>query len=125
MGADGGMGSGGGVSSELSTLVENTDSTWAAATIGSQSAGALELATGRAVMAIGGFTGSDNAPTLAQFQQWVAQGKIRYFIGGGVMGGGPGGGGSSSAISEWVSANYTAKTVGDTTVYDLTKKASS
>ena len=31
-------------------------------------------------MAIGGFNGSDPSPTLAQFQQWVAEGKIHYFI---------------------------------------------
>ena len=113
------------VSADLTKLIENTDTKWATATIGSQTAGPLELATGKAVMAIGGFTGSDDSTTLAQFQQWVTQGKIRYFIGGGGMGGGRGGGGSSSAISEWVSANFTATTVGNTTVYDLTKKASS
>ncbi len=127
-GAPGGGGMGGGaasVSADLTKLIENTDTKWAAATIGSQTAGPLELATGKAVMAIGGFTGSDDSTTLAQFQQWVTQGKIRYFIGGGGMGGGRGGGGSSSAISEWVSANFTATTVGNTTVYDLTKKASS
>ncbi len=129
-GMGGGMGGGASVSAELTNLIENTDTKWAAATIGSQTAGPLELATGKAVMAIGGFTGSDNSTTLAQFQHWVAQGKIHYFIGGGGTGGGPGGGGgggggSSSAISEWVSANFTATTVGNTTVYDLTKKASS
>ena len=34
-------------------------------------------------MAIGGFTGSDPSPTLAQFQQYVADGDISYFISGG------------------------------------------
>ena len=43
-------------------------------------------------MAIGGFNGSDPSPTLAQFQQYVADGEIHYFIaGGGGFGGGPGG----------------------------------
>ena len=48
-------------------------------------------------MAIGGFNGSDPSPTLAQFQQYVAEGKIHYFIGGGGFGGRDGGqpGGSS------------------------------
>ena len=34
-------------------------------------------------MAIGGFNGSDPAPTLAQFQDVVADGEIHYFIAGG------------------------------------------
>jgi hypothetical protein len=70
-------------------------------------------------MAIGGFNGTDAAPTLAQFQQLVAQGKIHYFVGSG--GGGFGGnrGGTSSEIATWVSENFQAQTVGNTTVYDL------
>ena len=64
-------------------------------------------------MAIGGFNGTDPSPTLAQFQQYVAEGKIHYFIGGGGFGGGPGGnqqGGSnaSSAIAAWVADSFTA-----------------
>jgi hypothetical protein len=44
------------------------------------------------------------------------------------MGGGGGqGGGSteSSLIATWVAAHYTAKTVGSSTVYDLTQQATS
>jgi 4-amino-4-deoxy-L-arabinose transferase-like glycosyltransferase len=83
------------------------------------------LATGEPVMAVGGFNGTDPSPTLAQFQQYVADGKIHYFIGSG-GGGGFGGGGTSSGssdssqIAQWVADNYTAQTVGSTTVYDLT-----
>ena len=50
-------------------------------------------ATGDPVMAIGGFNGSDPSPTLAQFKEYVAQGKIHYFVGGGGFGGGGFGGG--------------------------------
>ena len=39
---------------------------------------------------MGGFTGSDPAPTLAEFEQWVKAGDITYYIAGGGMGGGPG-----------------------------------
>jgi hypothetical protein len=75
---------------------------------------------GKAVMAIGGWSGSDPTPTLAQFQAYVAAGEIRYFIVGGA-GGGPGGGaGSSSEITNWVTSNFTATSVGGQTVYDLT-----
>lgn len=118
----GGMGGDASASSELTALLAKTTTTWAAATSGSQSAASIELATGKSVIAIGGFSGSDNAPTLAQFKQWVAEGKIGYYISGGQGGGGGRGGGSSAAseIQSWVAANYTAATVGSTTVYKLT-----
>jgi hypothetical protein len=57
--------------------------TWVAATVGSNTAAGYQLAAEEPVMAIGGFNGTDPAPTLAQFQQYVKDGKIHYFIGGG------------------------------------------
>lgn len=79
------------------------------------------------MLAIGGFNGTDPAPTLAQFQADVAAGRIHYFLAGGV-GGGPGGGGATatttvstaSQITTWVTGRFSATTVGGTTVYDLT-----
>jgi 4-amino-4-deoxy-L-arabinose transferase-like glycosyltransferase len=112
------------VTDEMKALLEENASsyTWVAAAVGSQSASGYQLATGDPVMAVGGFNGSDPSPTLAQFQQYVQDGKIHYFIGGTLGGGGNSSGGSnySSQIAAWVAANYTAKTVGSTTVYDLT-----
>jgi 4-amino-4-deoxy-L-arabinose transferase-like glycosyltransferase len=121
-GAPGGTGS---VSSALSTLLESGASgyRWAAATVGSNSAASLELGTGGTpVMAIGGFTGSDPAPTLAQFEKLVSAHEIHYFVASGSGGGAGGGGGSGygSQITAWVKAHFTAKTVGGMTVYDLT-----
>ena len=120
--ADGGGGMGGdaSASSELTALLSNTTTTWAAATSGSQSAASLELATGKSVIAIGGFSGTDDAPTLAQFKEWVAEGKISYYISGGQGGGGRSGSSAASEIQSWVESNYTATTVGSTTVYKLT-----
>jgi 4-amino-4-deoxy-L-arabinose transferase-like glycosyltransferase len=114
------------VNQELSTLLSQTSTRWAAATTGSQSAASLELATGKAVMGIGGWGGSDPAPTLAEFQHYVASGQVHYFIAGSQREGDrPGSRGgvesSSSQISAWVAANYQAKTVGGQTVYDLTQ----
>jgi hypothetical protein len=95
--------------------------TWAAAAIGSNNASGYQLASELPVMAIGGFNGSDPSPTLAQFQAYVAAGEIHYFIGGSGLGGASSTGGSNvgSEISAWVAANFTATTIGNTTVYDL------
>jgi 4-amino-4-deoxy-L-arabinose transferase-like glycosyltransferase len=104
----------------LAALVADADNRWAAATIGSMTASSLELETGASVMAIGGFTGSDNSPTLAQFQAYVADNEIRYFIAGEHRG--PGGNsGSAAQITAWVRQNFTPINVGGTTVYDLTR----
>jgi 4-amino-4-deoxy-L-arabinose transferase-like glycosyltransferase len=123
-GGVGGLLDAGTASDELVTLLRQGAKgyTWAAAAVGSNSAAGIQLASDQPVMAVGGFNGSDPAPTLAQFQQYVSQGKIHYFIAGGGMGGGPGGGGSgtSSQIASWVQQHFTAKSVGGTTVYDLT-----
>lgn len=91
--------------------------TWVAAAVGSNTASGYQLATEDPVMAIGGFNGSDPSPTLAEFQQYVADGDIHYFIAGGGMGGNSTG--TSSEIAEWVAANYTATTVDSVTLYDL------
>ena len=116
-------GAGGGVeasaNSALTAKLQATTTTWAAATVGDMSAANLQLAGGKAVMAIGGWSGSDNAPTLTQFQRYVADGRIHYFVAGQGGGGGQGGGTASQIIS-WVQAHYTAGTVGGQTVYDLT-----
>jgi 4-amino-4-deoxy-L-arabinose transferase-like glycosyltransferase len=133
----GGMGGGGGiggllngadVSSAAKKLLEQDASeyTWVAASIGSQNAASYQLATGDPVMAIGGFNGSDPSPTLAQFQKYVAEGRIHYFISGGGFGGMGGNGGStvSSRISSWVQKNFKKVTVGSATFYDLTQKTS-
>ncbi|HEY2304007.1 MAG TPA: glycosyltransferase family 39 protein [Acidimicrobiales bacterium] len=102
--------------------------TWVAAAIGSNEAAGYQLASGRPVMAIGGFNGTDPSPTLAQFEAWVREGRIHYFIAGG-NGAGPTSGGTttsvSSQITSWVESHYPAKTVGGVTVYDLTTATTS
>ncbi|SEC47362.1 ArnT family glycosyltransferase [Rhodococcus koreensis] len=120
-GAAGGLLSGSNPGEELVSLLEQDagNYTWVAAAIGSNSASGYQLATEDPVMPIGGFNGSDPSPTLEQFQQYVADGKIHYFIAGG-RGGGMGGDGTASEISTWVQANFTAVTVDGVTLYDLT-----
>ncbi len=110
--------------------------TWAAATVNSNNAAGYQLASGEPIMAIGGFNGTDPAPTLAQFEKYVTEGKIHYFIasGGGIGGfggrggfGGFGGGGGGSSddasqITSWVESHFTAETVGGVTIYNLTSR---
>ena len=87
-GATAGGGAGGGSSSALTALLKATDTRWAAAVVGDQTAADLELASRKAVMSMGGWSGTDNSPTLAQFKEYVAKGEIRYVIAGTGMGGG-------------------------------------
>ena len=121
-GGGGGPGGGQNADAALVALLKAAGTKWAAAANGSMQAGPLQLASGKSVMAIGGFNGGDPAPTLAQFKAYVAAGQVHYYIGGG---GFRGGGQGSGSISEWVAANYTATTVGSSTVYDLTKPKTS
>nr|WP_284230741.1 MULTISPECIES: glycosyltransferase family 39 protein [unclassified Mycolicibacterium] len=101
---------------------------WTAAVVGSTNAAGYQLASGATVMAVGGFNGTDPAPTLAEFQRDVADGRVHYFVRGrSMMFGMPGArdhGGSREAsdISAWVEANYSPKTVDGVTVYDLTAR---
>ncbi|MGN9907155.1 ArnT family glycosyltransferase [Phytohabitans sp. LJ34] len=103
----------------VAALTENAGSyTWVAAAVGANNAAGYQLATQQPVMAIGGFNGSDPSPTLEQFQQYVAEGKVHYFISSG-LGRSNGGSSASQEIAAWVADNFTATTVGGTTLYDL------
>ncbi len=79
--------------------------TWIAATVGSNAASGYQLATNDPVMAIGGFNGTDPAPTLAQFKAFVKAGKIHYFISGGT---GASSASDAGAITSWVESHFTA-----------------
>ena len=81
----------------------------------------LELKTGASIMAIGGFTGSDNSPTLAQFQAYVADHEVRYFIASDRGGPGHDKNGATQEITDWVKRTFTPIDVGGTTVYDLSQ----
>jgi 4-amino-4-deoxy-L-arabinose transferase-like glycosyltransferase len=71
-------------------------------------AAGLELSTGTAVMAIGGFSGNDPVPTLSQFQDDVAQHRVAYYIVVNNRGHGPDWGNRGHAdIAKWVAAAFT------------------
>lgn len=98
--------------------------TWAAAAVGSSNAAGYQLATGLPVMAVGGFNGTDPAPTLDQFQAYVAQRRIHWFIRTdmpGFMFGNRSGSDAAQQIQRWVSANFTSREVDGVTVFDLSQ----
>ncbi|SOD86412.1 glycosyltransferase family 39 protein [Streptomyces sp. Ag109_G2-15] len=114
----GGMGGGpgggmGGADSELiSYLKKHQDGAkWLLAVSNSQSAAQIELSSNVPVISMWGFTGTDNAMTVAKLKELVKKGELHYIqIGsGGGMGGGPGGGNSlSTEVSNWVKKHGTA-----------------
>jgi 4-amino-4-deoxy-L-arabinose transferase-like glycosyltransferase len=87
------------------------------ATASSQSASSLIIATGKPVMALGGFSGNDAILTTAQLARLVANGTVHYFL---VQSGGMGGGGSNSALMQWV---QTHGTVVPTSQYETSSTA--
>lgn len=114
-GAPGGMGGGpgggtGGADSGLITYLEKHQdgATWLLAVSNSQSAGQLILSSGRPVISMWGFTGSDRAMTLAKLKELVKKGELHYIqLGGGGMGMG-GDNSLSQEITTWVRKHGTA-----------------
>ena len=124
-GDGGGLGGNTSDSALLQYLVANRGSArWIVAANSAQEAGSIEIATGLPVMAMGGFTGSDPAPTLAQLKSYIASGKLRFVLAsGGQGGGGLGAPGASTTDgtdrTSWVTS--TCKLVnygGSATLYD-------
>ncbi|MFD7653435.1 glycosyltransferase family 39 protein [Actinosynnema sp. NPDC059797] len=122
-GGPGGLLDAGEPGEELVALLRgSTGHTWAAAAVGSNNAAGFQLGSGVPVMAVGGFNGTDPAPTLEEFQRLVADGRIHYFLGGAGM---PADSGSdaSERIAEWVGENFAVTEVDGVAVYDLTAGA--
>ncbi|MCX2931999.1 glycosyltransferase family 39 protein [Mycobacterium sp. CVI_P3] len=106
-------------------LAQDSDEyTWAAAVIGSSNAAGYQLATGLPVMAVGGFNGTDPAPTLEQFQSYVEQRRIHWFVHSampGFMFGNRSGSDAAEQIQRWVAANFASREIDGATVYDLSR----
>jgi 4-amino-4-deoxy-L-arabinose transferase-like glycosyltransferase len=111
----GGMGGGGAISTEVIKYLEANQGSakYLVAASGSQTTASIIIATGKPVVTIGGFGGSDPTPTVTQLAKMVANGELKYVLVG--SGGGPGGGGSSSALTTWVKAHGKAVTTVTTT----------
>jgi 4-amino-4-deoxy-L-arabinose transferase-like glycosyltransferase len=115
--------------SQLAAMLASTHTRWSAATNGSQSAAALEIASGTSVMAVGGWSG-DPVPTLQQFIDDVHAGNISYYVEAGRGPNSPAVHGEviystrhtvshTREISEWVANHYPGTFIGGSTVYRL------
>ncbi|MBN9173792.1 MAG: 4-amino-4-deoxy-L-arabinose transferase, partial [Microbacterium sp.] len=88
------------------------DAKYLVAVFGAQTAAGLIMESdGGSVLPIGGFSGNDPVPTLAEFQAMVAAGDVKYVLTSGRGGGfGGGGTGASSEIMSWVETTCTSVT---------------
>lgn len=103
--AGGGMGGDTQVSSAMITyLKKNQDgATWLVAVATDQTASSIILESGQPVISMGGWSGSDNAMTLAKLKSLVKSGTLHYIV---ISSSGQGS--SNSEISTWVKKNGTA-----------------
>lgn len=106
-------------SAVVSTLTMSRGCTWAAASYASQTAARLQLESGRPVMPLGGFSGSDPSPTLEEFKADVAAGKICYFVQQESFVEVQANESQSTLISKWIEGNYQPERLDGTTVYRL------
>ncbi|MFK0281027.1 ArnT family glycosyltransferase [Streptomyces sp. NPDC090499] len=101
----GGMGGGSQVSSAMITYLKKHQdgATWLVAVATDQTASSIILESGQPVISMGGWSGSDNAMTLAKLKSLVKAGKLHY-----VVVSSDGGQGTDSQIATWVKKHGTA-----------------
>ena len=98
---------------------------WLVAVSSASQAGPLQLSSGVPVMAMGGFMGSDPAPTVEQLTAYIHDGRLRFVLLGG-RGAGPGGffggdgqGNVASSRNAWIqSACRPVDAAGNGALYD-------
>lgn len=89
----------------------------------STTAAQLILRTGRPVISMFGFTGSDPAMTVARLEQLVEAGELKFVSLTGGMGGG-GSSGDDSDVEAWVQQNCTAVSASESGLYSCAAKTS-
>lgn len=101
-------------------LRKDTDAqNWAAATYSAQNAALYQIDSGRPVIPLGGWLGTDPAPTLEQFQRLVSEDQIGYFIwqqdllDRGELSS------ETLSITEWVRSHFRKQVVDGVHLYDL------
>ena len=98
-GGGGGFGGRASVSSDMLAYLEKNQGSakYLLAANGSQTTAPIIIKTGKAVVTIGGFSGQDNSPTVAELQQMIAKGELKYVLASG-----------NGAIDAWVQQHGTA-----------------
>ncbi|MBK3569392.1 glycosyltransferase family 39 protein [Streptomyces sp. MBT62] len=101
----GGMGGDTQASSAMITYLKKHQdgATWLLAVSTDQTASSIILESGQPVISMGGWSGSDNAMTLAKLKSLVKSGKLHY-----ITVSSTGGQGTNSEITTWVKAHGTA-----------------
>ena len=61
-------------------LSHTTNETWILAVPSSQTGANLIIETGKPVMSIGGFSGSDRILSITSLETLIQEGKVRYFL---------------------------------------------
>lgn len=125
------------VPARLDTVLQRSHARWAAAVPRTSTASVIELAARVPVMGVGGFS-HDPAPTLSQFEKYVADKDIGYYLvpestsaygqvadeasstHGHRTRGADTDGSVTAEIQQWVQAHFRGTVIGDYTVYDLT-----
>jgi 4-amino-4-deoxy-L-arabinose transferase-like glycosyltransferase len=99
-GGNAGRGGGGGVNTAMLHYLEQQQGTtrFLFATANSMSAAPYIIQTGKPVMSLGGFSGSDPILTVAQFQQLVKNNTVRFVFGGG----------GRNGVEQWVTSTCAA-----------------
>ena len=88
-------------------LAHTTNETWILAVPSSHTGADIIIGTGKPVMCLGGFTGNDQVLNVTAIQDYIREGKVRFFQAGG-SGGGGGMGEGDNGIFSWVSSHCTA-----------------
>jgi len=90
-------------------LAHTTNETWILAVPSSHTGADIIIKTGKPVMCLGGFAGNDQVLNVTTIQDYIREGRVRFFQTGGSGGGGEG----SSGIASWVSSHCTAVNLTD------------
>ena len=114
----GGSGTGDQVNEALLKYLEahQGTATYLFATTNAGTAEPYIIATGKPVMALGGFTGSDPILTTAQLATLAKEGKVKYFL----LSGGGRGGNNSSSLTTWIQQHSKLVTVSGAQLYEYT-----
>jgi hypothetical protein len=89
---------------------------WAAAIVGRRAAD-LQLASGASVWALGGYSGQDPYPALAEFRAAVADSRVHYLV---VAPGTTARGSLADQSVKWAIGAFPSTRVGDWLIVDLT-----